>query len=224
MPECGCRPTPGNEALLHVEVVQEDERLQHLTQVTGAHQPRDRAVAAPSRAMDDLPRPRLDRRRCQRCGHRGDPPTANAVPHAIRAVRAKRTRARGWRVVEHGEVGHDGSGHDPREQHGSERGLAGDDEEERAQHLERPGEVSEPLDRRRGASKRATMSGLPRSFPDPAASERQCHQHLERPQRDVQGLSRGVAVGEGVTGVADGRHTGNLGPPEPLVLTVSAAY
>jgi hypothetical protein len=49
-----------------------------------------------------------------------------------------------WRRVEHGEVGHDGSSHDTREQHASERGLAWNDEQQRAQHFKRSGDVSEP--------------------------------------------------------------------------------
>ena len=42
-------------------------------------------------------------------------------------------------------MGYGGSGHDETEQHGSEGGQAGEDEQDRAQHFEHAGDVSEPL-------------------------------------------------------------------------------
>ncbi|HYC96857.1 hypothetical protein [Brevundimonas sp.] len=44
----------GHRLRIGFEQVEEDERLQRLTEVAGAHQPGDRSVAAPSRQMHDL--------------------------------------------------------------------------------------------------------------------------------------------------------------------------
>ena len=42
-------------------------------------------------------------------------------------------------------MSHDGTSHHARQQHRAERGLARDEEQDRAQHFEQTGDVSEPL-------------------------------------------------------------------------------
>ena len=86
--------SPGTKRL-QVEEIQEDERFQHLTKVAGAHQPRDRAVAAASGPADDPPRPRLDRRECGPVSvDHLERRRANCErrPQAIRAAKARSTR------------------------------------------------------------------------------------------------------------------------------------
>src|SRR5207244_4038233 len=65
--------------IFHVEEIEEDERLQKLTQVAWAHQPRDRTVTIPPSPTNDCSRPRGDRCRrlpCVSCGH-FDPPVSS---------------------------------------------------------------------------------------------------------------------------------------------------
>jgi hypothetical protein len=71
--------------------------------------------------------------------------------------------------VEHSKVSHDGTSHHARQQRRAERGLARHEEQDRAQHFEQTGDVSEPL-ADANCLESAIMSTVPSSFPDPAAT------------------------------------------------------
>ena len=217
---------PLERGFVQVEEVQEDERLQHLTEVAGAHQARDGAVATPSRAMDDRPRVRWGRGRCQPidAGHReARPANCERRANAIRAVKARRTTAAVgalWSTVRWATTA---PAMTQARSKAPKRGLAGDHEEERAHDLERSGEVAEPLAHAESGEE-GDHVWTPQELSGPGGQECECDQHLERPQHDVEGGARSGG-GLGVTGCASvGRHAGNLGLPAPWVLTLRAGY